>query len=210
MACAAKRHIARVFAPAALCAGLMSCAAPPAPPSKAAPPAPSNSAAQVETSEGDPLLQHLVGEWLVTRRVRDEVFFNRVVARWELGSRYLRLDYRDCSEPPEYEAIVYLAATKEGPYISYWLDSFGASFSAKGEGRAENGAIEFAYDYDDGPFFNTFSWNASKGEWTSKMENQEKDGSRSWFATDLFQRRAQGSDELSARCAAPAVQQTSQ
>jgi hypothetical protein len=48
-------------------------------------------------------------------------------------------------------------------------------------------AIEFELHDLDGPFFNTFSWDARSGG-TSRLENVDRDGHRSLFAVDSYRR----------------------
>lgn len=38
--------------------------------------------------------------------------------------------------------------------------------------------IELAFEYPDGPFFNTFSWAAANQGWTMRMESQTNTGKR--------------------------------
>lgn len=61
--------------------------------------------------------------------------------------------------------------------------------SAIGYGKRAGDAIEFAFQYDDGPFFNTFAWNALAHAWTFTMESGGTDGKRGLFAVDTLRRK---------------------
>jgi hypothetical protein len=70
----------------------------------------------------------------------------------------------------------------------HWLDVYGGKFSAMGTGQREGDSIAFVFQYDDGPFYNTFKWNAAAQTWTFTMESAGKDGKRELFAVDTLRR----------------------
>lgn len=138
----------------------------------------------------DELLSNLEGRWTIVRQIRGEVVKNTLEARWVLAHQFLELQMKDVAEPPQYEAIVligYVHAT--GEYVAHWTDSFGGKYSAIGKGRRRGKSIEFRFEYDDGPFFNTFTWDADARRWTFRLESQKPDGSRELFALDTAERR---------------------
>ena len=112
------------------------------------------------------------------------------IAEWILDRRFLRIHMEDTSPAKTYEAIVtigYVPGKKQ--YVAYWLDSFGPAYSAVGWGTRRGETVEFTFHYDDGPFYNTFSWDAASHQWTSLMENGAKDGQRTFFARDTWSQR---------------------
>ncbi|MFI5460312.1 MAG: hypothetical protein ACHRXM_33260 [Isosphaerales bacterium] len=72
--------------------------------------------------------------------------------------------------------------------MAHWCDTYGGKFSAMGYGKRTGETIEFEFSYPDGPFYNTFTWDAKAKEWTFRMENQGKDGRRVLFAEDRLRR----------------------
>ena len=137
----------------------------------------------------DALLEKLAGDWEIMRAMRDKEVRNRASARWILGHQFLELRMTDVASPPAYEALVLLGeGSGDGRYVVYWCDTWGGPFSATGVGRRAGDTIEFELHYPDGPFFNTFSWDARGGTWTSRMENTDRDGYRSLFAVDTYRR----------------------
>lgn len=137
----------------------------------------------------DDLISKLEGQWNIVRQIRGTEVRNRMTATWMLNHQFLQLHMRDVAEPPKYEAIVligYIHAARQ--YVAHWTDTFGGKFSARGIGTRSGNTIEFRFDYDDGPFFNTFTWNAQTGQWTFRMESQGPDGARRLFALDTVTR----------------------
>lgn len=137
----------------------------------------------------DDLIARLEGRWNLTRAIRGTEVRNTVNAAWVLNHQFLMLEMTDAKQPPAYEAIVligYVHAT--GRYVAHWTDTWGGKFSAIGTGTRTGNSIEFRFDYEDGPFFNTFTWSPAEQRWTFRMENQAADGSRRAFATDTLVR----------------------
>ena len=73
-------------------------------------------------------------------------------------------------------------------YVAHWCDTYGGKFSAVGHGKRSGDSIEFVFQYPDGPFYNTFTWNAKAKGWTFRMESQGKDSKRVLFAEDTLRR----------------------
>lgn len=138
----------------------------------------------------DEFIENLLGDWMITRAIRGEVAQNTLAVEWVLNHQFLQLHMKDVAKPPAYEALVligYQHADKR--YIAHWCDTYGGRFSAVGYGKRSGDSIEFEFQYADGPFFNTFSWDAKAKEWTFTMESSSADGKRSLFAVDKLRRR---------------------
>ena len=58
--------------------------------------------------------------------------------------------------------------------------------TAEIQGYYQNLQIEF--QYPDGPFYNTFTWDEKAGTWTSRTESADEDGKRALFAEDTYRR----------------------
>ena len=138
----------------------------------------------------DPFIEQLAGDWTLTRQIRGKEAINTVHAEWVLNHQFLQIHMRDAAQPPAYEALVYVGYSyADQRYVVHWLDVYGGKFSAIGYGKRAGDAIEFAFQYEDGPFFNTFSWDALARGWTFKMESADKEGKRRLFAVDTLRRR---------------------
>jgi len=137
----------------------------------------------------DHFIENLVGDWKLTRQVRGTEVQNTVKAEWVLNHQFLQVHMKDAANPPTYEALVligYSYADKQ--YIAHWCDTYGGKFSAVGHGKRSGDSIEFKFEYPDGPFYNTFTWNPKVKGWTFRMESQKKDGTRALFAEDNLRR----------------------
>jgi hypothetical protein len=139
----------------------------------------------------DALLDNLVGDWHVERKFGNgRMVENTVHVEWVLNHQFIELHYRDLATPPKYEATVFIGYdTAEQRYVCHWIDNFGGQFSALGHGKIDNEkrAIEFTFDYRDGPFTNKFSFDPATKTWISLMRQQEK-GEWKLFAEDRFTR----------------------
>jgi hypothetical protein len=142
----------------------------------------------------DTFLDNLVGDWHVERKFGNgRMVENTVHVEWVLNHQFIELHYRDLATPPKYEATVFISYdTAEQRYVCHWIDNFGGQFSALGHGKIDNEkrAIEFTFDYRDGPFTNKFSFDPATKTWISLMRQQEK-GEWKLFAEDKFTRAEQ-------------------
>lgn len=137
----------------------------------------------------DPWLTNLEGRWNLVREIRGEVVRNSLEARWVLNHQFLQLHMLDAATPPAYEALVTIGRDpKSGEYLAYWTDSWGAEYAAVGRGRRVGDAVEFRFEYPDGPFFNTFRWEPAAKRWTFVGENVDAQGRRERFVTDTLTR----------------------
>jgi len=150
---------------------------------------------QIESPNGpkrtfnDKLIENLVGDWKITRKIRGKEVENRATASWVLNHQFLELHMKDVAEPPTYEAIVLIGYDHAGRrYVAHWCDTYGGGFSAMGHGKRSGDSIEFEFQYPDGPFYNTLTWDGVAKGWTFRMESQRKDAKRALFAVDTFRR----------------------
>lgn len=135
----------------------------------------------------DDLISQLAGDWRISRQIRGTTVENTARASWVLNHQFLQLHMKDVAEPPRYEAIVLIGFVHaDQQYLAYWTDTYGAKFAGVGRGRRSGNAIEFRFDYDSGPFFNTFSWFPEKKQWVFRMESQNTAGARQLFAVDTL------------------------
>lgn len=138
----------------------------------------------------DELLDNLVGNWRVTRKIRGQIFENTATAEWVLNHQFLRLHLKDASNPPNYEAMVFIGYDNASErYVVHWIDNFGGRASETlGYGTHAGNYIRFVFEYPDGPFHNTFTWNPEMKTWNFLMRNKDKAGAWQTFAEDSLRR----------------------
>jgi hypothetical protein len=134
----------------------------------------------------DELLDHLAGDWKLTRKMRGQTAENTVKAEWVLQHQFLRVHMKDVATPPSYEAMIFIGYDNTSErYVAHWIDIFGGRFSETlGYGARDGNRIKFVFEYPDGPFHNTFTWNAEAKTWAFLMEQKDQTGKWSEFAVD--------------------------
>lgn len=138
----------------------------------------------------DDLLDNLSGDWKLTRRIRGQSVENSVKAEWVLNHQFMLVHMKDVSSPPSYEAMVFIGYDNAGErYVAHWIDVFGGRFSETlGYGRRSGNSIKFVFEYPDGPFNNTLTWNPETKGWTFLMEQKDRSGKWAVFAEDTLRR----------------------
>jgi hypothetical protein len=138
----------------------------------------------------DELLDNLVGDWRLTRKIRGQTAENTVKAEWVLNHQFLRIHMKDVNSPPAYEAMVFIGYDNTSErYVAHWMDVFGGRFSETlGYGTRSGNSIRFVFEYPDGPFHNTFTWEPDKKAWTFLMRSKDKTGKWVVFAEDNLRR----------------------
>jgi hypothetical protein len=138
----------------------------------------------------DALLDSLAGDWHVTRIIRGRTVETTVQAEWVLRHQFLRLHYQDAATPSTYEAMVFIGYDNASErYVTHWLDVFGGRFSETlGYGVRDGSSIRFVFEYPDGPFINTFTFDPATRSWTSAMRTKDPRGHWVPFAEDRFRR----------------------
>ena len=138
----------------------------------------------------DELLENLVGDWKLARQIRGQTVQNTVQVEWVLNHQFLRIHMKDAATPAQYEAMVFVGYDNTSDrYVVHWIDVFGGRFSETlGYGKRDGNSIKFVFEYPDGPFHNRFTWNAAEKTWTFLMEQKNKEGKWTTFATDTLRR----------------------
>ena len=140
----------------------------------------------------DDLLDNLVGEWKLVRKVQGRITENVVKADWVLNHQFFRIQMRDVENPPAYEATVFIGwDPMQERYVVHWLDVFGGSSSQTvGHGTRNGNTIKFTFAHPEKPLVNTFSYNPDAQTWNFLM--QQKNPNKSWsvFAEDNLSRIA--------------------
>ncbi len=135
----------------------------------------------------DDLLSNLEGEWVLKRQIAGRDVENTASVTWVLQHQFLLLRMRDVATPSKYEADVYLGYSYQAKqYVAHWIDNFGGRFSAVGRGVRRGNSVEFRFEYPDGPFYNTFTWDPVSRSWHCHLESVGVNGTRSTFARDTL------------------------
>jgi hypothetical protein len=127
----------------------------------------------------DSLFGRLAGSWTMTGPVHGQPATYALRAEWVLNHQFLRLEMRDVTEPPSYQAHVYIGYDNTSSrYVAHWLDAFGGRWSETlGYGQRSGTAVEFVFEYPDGPFHTTFTLDLQSGTWSVLMRDRGPDGS---------------------------------
>jgi hypothetical protein len=130
----------------------------------------------------DPLLDHLVGTWVLQGTIAGQETTHDVVAEWVLGHQYVRLHEvsreRDATGRPAYEAIVFVGwDSTSRRYPCLWLDSTGGGgLSAQAIGHAPRGADTLAFRFEagaGGAFHTTFAYSRDTDSWRWTMDGED-------------------------------------
>jgi hypothetical protein len=144
--------------------------------------------AQAAAGWHDDLVAHMAGGWKLQGPVMGHAGHHDVEAEWVLNHQFLRIHEKTSADAPpdehRYEATWFLGYDPVGErYVLHLLDVFGARFSETlgYETRAGN-AINFVFEYPDGPFHTTFQWSPETNGWEWLMEQKNKEGKWAQFA----------------------------
>ena len=127
----------------------------------------------------DPLLDNLVGDWHVTRKLSGgHTTENSLHVEWILNHQFLELHYRTLVSPPDFEAKVFIGYdSKAQHYVMHWLDVAGGTASKTlATGTLDEAAhtIYFQFYYPDRQLLNAFAFDPSSRTWTSVMREKSK------------------------------------
>ncbi|MGE5177773.1 MAG: hypothetical protein ACM3PF_01630 [Bacteroidota bacterium] len=136
----------------------------------------------------DDLLDHLVGSWTLTGRRGSEELRQDVTGEWTLQDQYVRMHFRETRAPEgksPYEALYMLGYDPgDGTYVLHLFDRFGAAYSrVLGVGTRRGDSIEFLFEYPDGEFSNTFTWQSERGCWEMLLRERTEAGEWRLWAT---------------------------
>ncbi len=145
----------------------------------------------------DPLLDRLIGTWVLHGTIAGKETTHDVVAQWVLGHQYVRLHEvsreKEASGRAAYEAIVFIGWDRpSGRYACLWLDSTGGgglSAQAIAHAARRGDEIPFLFKGGDGSLFHTtFAYNRSADRWAWVMDGEEG-GKLQPFARVTLERR---------------------
>jgi hypothetical protein len=129
----------------------------------------------------DPLLDRLIGNWVLRGRIAGKDTTHDVVAEWVLSHEYVRLHEvaraKDSKGNAAYEAIVFIGSGRpKHEYTCLWLDSTGGGgLVPEGFGHATRVGEEIPFVFLDSngkiSFKNTFAYAKSTDSWAWLMDN---------------------------------------
>ena len=135
------------------------------------------------------LLEKLVGHWEMRGTVRNQPVTYRMDGARALQSKFVELKLEDVSQPPAYEARVFLGADSTR-LIVHWLDRFGAALSIPhGIGSVRGDTLQFTFAYATGPFRDTFVYDRRTDSWHLVFESGDSTGGWKLFANYQAKRR---------------------
>ena len=132
------------------------------------------------TNAPDPLLDRLIGHWVLQGRMAGQQVTHDVSCEWRLGNEYVEMHdisrERAPNGSPAYEAIVYLGRDpRTHEYAVLWLDNTdygGFDPAGTGHANAAGDSIPFLFRYSDTRrFHNTFVYDRSSDSWQWHLDN---------------------------------------
>ena len=142
----------------------------------------------------DPLLDHMVGKWVLQGTIGGKTTTHDIVAEWVLGHQYMRIQEvsreKDARNQPAYEATILIGwEPKSSQYTCLWLDNTAAwDFTSQAIGRAKRSgeAITFRFASNDGSSVNTtFSYNKNADIWQWSIDNETEGKARAFARVSL-------------------------
>jgi hypothetical protein len=135
----------------------------------------------------DDLLDNLQGQWKPTGMIVGHPGDADLDAAWVLNHQFLKIHEKGTAVipgRPMYEADVYIGYDNSSErYVAHWIDIYGGRFSETlGYGTRSGNSIRFVFEYPDGPFHNTFTWNPESKSWRFLLEQKNNLGKWSVFA----------------------------
>ncbi len=140
--------------------------------------------AVVAQSLHDPLLDHLIGTWVLREEIAHKQVIHTVKVQWVLAHQYIQI--RETSRAktpdgaPEYDAIVYIGWNPElKQYSCLWLDSTGGNglvgwAIAHAEADPTKLAFLFSDQNGDPSVHNTFAYDRMTNTWRWTIDNEDK------------------------------------
>jgi hypothetical protein len=144
------------------------------------------AAAKEARSQDNAYLDALQGDWDMTGTLLGKPVKYHARGQRVLHGGFLRLHMIDAADAPTYEADLFLGYDPHADdYIGHWLDRFGAAGArVVASGKRQGKTLIIQFPYADGPFKDTFTYDANADTWSLLIESQ-KPGGGGWsnFAT---------------------------
>jgi hypothetical protein len=161
--------------------------------------APAARAQRAGAAEGaDALLDKMTGRWVLTGTIAKRQTTHDVDVDWILNREYIRIHEvsreKNAAGGPEYEAWIHIVwDAKKSEYAVLWLDNTAPfTFGADGIGHAKRDGDRIPMlfrDPDGGGIRTTFSYDRRTDVWSWTIDNADKAGALSSFATVTLRRK---------------------
>ena len=144
------------------------------------------------------VLDKMTGHWVMTGMIGKKQVTHDVDVDWVLKREYIRIHEvsreTDTSGGIDYEAWIYIVwDAKNSEYAVMWLDNTAATnFAAEGVGHAkpDGDRIPFVFkDADGSGIHTTFAYDRARDRWSWTIDNVDKSGKPSRFATLTLTRK---------------------
>jgi hypothetical protein len=139
------------------------------------------SALAQQSTFQDPLLDQMIGKWVLQGTIDGKATTHDIVAEWVLGHEYVRLHEvsreKDAKSQAAYEAIVFIGWDQpSSQYACLWLDTTGGgglTGQAIGHAKRDGDKIAFLFKGADGSLFHTtFAYSQSTDTWQWLMDGE--------------------------------------
>jgi hypothetical protein len=144
----------------------------------------SQSTVAASSSLNDPLLDRLIGTWVLRGDIAGKQVTHAVNVQWVLAHEYIQIREtsrsRTAAGAPEYDAIVYIGWDADlRQYACLWLDSTGGNGLvgwAFGHAGADATKLAFLFSDKNGDpsVRNTFEYDRGTDTWRWKIDNVDK------------------------------------
>jgi hypothetical protein len=140
------------------------------------------SAPAQQSTFQDPLLDHMIGTWVLQGTIDRKATTHDVVVEWVLGHQYVQFHEvsreKDAKGQAEYEAIVFIGWDQpSSQYACLWLDTTGGgglTGQAIAHAKRDGDKIPFLFKGADGSLFHTtFAYDKSSDTWQWLMDGEE-------------------------------------
>jgi hypothetical protein len=144
------------------------------------------------------LMEKMTGKWVMRGTIDNEKVIHDVSVDRILNRQYVRIHegsrQKDSAGKPAYEAWIHIAWDKANEeFVVMWLDNTGVTnFSADGvgHGKPKDDKIPFVWKLADGSgIHNTFAYERKSNTWSWKIDNVDKSGKSSPFASEILKRK---------------------
>ncbi|HEX4737197.1 MAG TPA: hypothetical protein VH331_06525 [Allosphingosinicella sp.] len=142
---------------------------------------PAAATAQQKTLQ-DPLLDRMVGHWVLEGTIAHKAVVHDVTAAWVIQHQYLKIDEvsrtRNAEGRPDYQATVYIGWYEpEHHYACVWLDVYGGMApESLGTAPPSGDSIRFVFRNHDGTILRTvMRWNAADRRWSWTIDQGPED-----------------------------------
>ena len=154
------------------------------------------SSATAQEPVHDPLLEHMVGSWVLQGTIDGQSTTHDVTVDWVLAHQYLQLHEvsreKDAAGQPAYEAMVLIGWDKaQDRYACLWLDSTGGgglAAHAIGHAKPAPNELPFLFDIAGSAFHTTFAYDADTDTWRWIMDGEENGQLRPFARVTLTKR----------------------